>query len=117
MRVTDTQKANDIYVHSGVIEQGNIKTGDKVEAVIDGSRRRAIMSNHTATHLLQAALRETLGTHIKQQGSLVEEDGDRRIFEPKKLEEVMDYFAIDTMERHPADRREHPFVGNLPADW
>jgi len=73
LRVTNTQKTNDIYVHSGVIEQGNIKTGDKVQAVIDEPRRRAIMRNHTATHLLQAALRETLGSHIKQQGSLVEE--------------------------------------------
>ena len=73
MRVTDTRKANDIYIHSGVIERGALKTGDKVQAVIDEPRRRAIMRNHTATHLLQAALRETLGTHIKQQGSLVEE--------------------------------------------
>ena len=44
-----------------------------MQALIDEPRRRAIMRNHTATHLLQAALRETLGTHIKQQGSLVEE--------------------------------------------
>ncbi len=67
----DTRKINDIYIHNGVIE-GEIKEGDKVQAVIDEPRRQAIMRNHTATHLLQAALRETLGTHIKQQGSLVE---------------------------------------------
>ena len=73
VRVTDTQKVNDIYIHSGVIEQGSIKDGDKVQAMIDEPRRRAIMRNHTATHLLQAALREILGAHIKQQGSLVEE--------------------------------------------
>jgi alanyl-tRNA synthetase len=73
VRVTDTSKTNDIYVHTGVIEQGILKRGDKVQAVIDEARRRAIMRNHTATHLLQAALRENLGTHIKQQGSLVEE--------------------------------------------
>jgi alanyl-tRNA synthetase len=72
MCVDDTKKINDIYIHYGVIE-GEIKEGDIVQAVIDEPRRRAIMRNHTATHLLQSALRETLGTHIKQQGSLVEE--------------------------------------------
>ncbi len=72
MRVEDTRKTNDIYVHYGLIE-GEINEGDKVQAIIDEPRRRAIMRNHTATHLLQAALRETLGGHIKQQGSLVEE--------------------------------------------
>jgi len=74
MRVTDTQKTNDIYIHSGVIESGGIRTGDKLLISVDEPRRLSIMRNHTATHLLQAALRETLGTHIKQQGSLVEED-------------------------------------------
>ena len=73
MRVTDTHKSNDVYIHSGMIEQGSVKMGDQVLAMIDQPRRQAIMRNHTATHLLQAALRETLGTHIKQQGSLVEE--------------------------------------------
>lgn len=101
VRVTDTQKANDIYVHSGTVEHGSIKPGDKVQAVIDEPRRRAIMRNHTATHLLQAALRETLGTHIKQQGSLVEEGRLRfdfthpvgvRTEEIKKIENRIDEF-------------------------
>jgi len=101
VRITDTQKANDIYVHSGTIEQGIIKAGDKVQAVIDEPRRWAIMRNHTATHLLQAALRQTLGTHIKQQGSLVEADRLRFDFthpkgirpeEMKKIENRLDEF-------------------------
>ena len=101
VRVTDTHKTNDIYVHSGVIEQGSIKTGDKVQAMIDEPRRQAIMRNHTATHLLQAALREILGTHIKQQGSLVEEGRLRFDFthpkgispqEMKKIEDRIDEF-------------------------
>ena len=86
VRVTDTRKANDIYIHSGVIEQGSIKAGDKVQAIIDEPRRQAIRRNHTATHLLQAALREVLGAHVKQQGSLVEADRFRFDFtHPKGL--------------------------------
>ena len=72
MRVEDTRKINDVYIHYGVID-GVIQSGQAVQAIVDESRRRAIMRNHTATHLLQAALREVLGAHIKQQGSLVEE--------------------------------------------
>ena len=101
MRVTGTHKTNDIYVHSGVMEQGSIKEGDKVQAVIDEPRRRSIMRNHTATHLLQAALRETLGTHIKQQGSLVDNERLRFDFthpvgvrpeEIKKIEDRLNEF-------------------------
>jgi alanyl-tRNA synthetase len=100
MRVEDTRKINDIFVHYGLIE-GEIKEGDKVQAMIDEPRRRAIMRNHTATHLLQAALREVLGTHIKQQGSLVEEGRLRFDFthpkairpeELKKIENRIDEF-------------------------
>ncbi len=73
LRVGDTQKVNDIFVHDCIVEQGVVKEGDQVVAQIDEARRLAIMRNHTATHLLQCALRETLGAHIKQQGSLVDE--------------------------------------------
>lgn len=72
--ISDTQKMDDVYVHIGKVEKGIFKNGDVVEAQIDLQRRMAIMRNHTATHLLQAALREVLGGHIKQQGSLVAED-------------------------------------------
>ncbi|MDZ4243296.1 MAG: alanine--tRNA ligase, partial [Candidatus Omnitrophota bacterium] len=74
IRVTDTKKKSDIYIHSGTVEKGTIKSGDAVEAKIDAGRRLSIMRNHTATHLLQAALRKILGTHVQQQGSLVAED-------------------------------------------
>ncbi len=69
--ILDTQKINDIYIHDGVIERGQIKEGDVVELRVDAKRRQAIMRNHSATHLLQSALRQTLGVHVKQQGSLV----------------------------------------------
>ncbi|MBI3601528.1 MAG: alanine--tRNA ligase [Candidatus Omnitrophica bacterium] len=94
VRVTDTQKTNDIYIHFGTIEQGVIQAKGKVQAAIDQERRLAIMRNHTATHLLQAALREVLGSHIKQQGSLVAQDRLRFDFthpqgiKPQEIEKI-----------------------------
>lgn len=74
IRVNDTQKTNDIFIHDAAIEEGRVRVGDKLGAQIDDARRLAIMRNHTATHLLQAVLREILGPHVKQQGSLVADD-------------------------------------------
>ena len=74
VRVEDTQKINDVYVHRGVVEEGLLRVDETVETTIDAERRLAIMRHHTATHLLQAALREVLGKHVQQQGSLVAED-------------------------------------------
>ena len=73
--VEDTAKnADGVYIHSGVVASGVLSPGNKVTAEIDKNRRLAIMRNHTAAHLLQAALRETLGTHVEQAGQLVNEN-------------------------------------------
>jgi alanyl-tRNA synthetase len=64
-------------VHQGKVIEGSISVGDKVEAKVDVARRLDIAGNHTATHLLQAALREVLGSHVCQRGSLVEPGGIR----------------------------------------
>lgn len=73
--VEDTAKnADGVYIHSGVVASGVLSPGNKVNAEIDKNRRLAIMRNHTAAHLLQAALRETLGTHVEQAGQLVNEN-------------------------------------------
>jgi len=73
IRVTNTQKLpNDLLVHVGVVEEGVVKVNDPAHLQVDAERRRRIARHHTATHILQAALREQLGEHIKQSGSLVE---------------------------------------------
>ncbi|MDH7568277.1 MAG: alanine--tRNA ligase [Armatimonadota bacterium] len=69
--VTDTQRKGDLVVHQARVEGGVLREGDSVLAVVQGSRRQAIRRNHSATHLLHAALRRVLGAHVEQKGSLV----------------------------------------------
>jgi len=73
-QVTDTQKFDKVIVHKGRVLEGSFKTGDELRACVNIERRLAIARNHTATHLLQTALRRVLGAHVQQQGSLVAED-------------------------------------------
>lgn len=73
--VDDTQKkGNGVFIHIGVVTSGKIAVGDAVELNVDHKRRKKIRANHSATHLLHEALRETLGTHVAQKGSLVSPD-------------------------------------------
>ena len=74
-RVTDTQKkAGDLFVHLGTVEQGTLKPGTVLLLEVDHARRSSIRANHSATHLLHEALRQVLGDHIAQRGSLVAPD-------------------------------------------
>ena len=71
--VTDTKKTDGVYLHLCTVANGEIKVGDVVRAEVDQLRRAAIMRNHSAAHLLQAALRRVLGSHVEQAGSYVDD--------------------------------------------
>lgn len=89
IEVTDTvKKADGVFIHQATIREGEIQTGDAVELVVDHERRSRMRSNHSATHLLHEALRETLGTHVAQKGSLVAPERLRFDFShPKPISE------------------------------
>ncbi len=82
--VVDTKKAEGVFMHLTRLENGTLSVGDEVFCVVDGERRRAICRNHSSVHLLQAALREVLGSHVEQAGSFV--DGERARFDFKHFE-------------------------------
>ncbi|MGB4520833.1 MAG: alanine--tRNA ligase-related protein, partial [Candidatus Omnitrophota bacterium] len=103
-KVLDTQKFDKVIVHIGKVTQGSFKTQDEVSCLVDSQRRLAIARNHTATHLLQSALRNVLGPHVKQQGSLVTADKLRFDFthfkdmsqeELDRVEEEVNKYILD----------------------
>ena len=71
-RVEDTQKQDDVCLHIGHLRTGQLAVGDTLIAAIDEDHRRAVILNHSATHLMHAALRQILGDHVQQKGSLVD---------------------------------------------
>ncbi|WP_018902176.1 alanine--tRNA ligase [Rhizobium sp. 2MFCol3.1] len=75
IEISDTQKRGEgLFVHTGTVVDGSVKAGDAVALTVDHARRSHIRANHSATHLLHEALREVLGTHVAQKGSLVTPD-------------------------------------------
>lgn len=70
--VSDTTKAGNAHLHHVIVQQGTLRAGEEVQATVDAGVRQATALNHSATHLLHAALREVLGDHVQQKGSLVD---------------------------------------------
>ena len=107
-RVTDTGKTNDgVFLHYGIVEEGTVNVGDCVRLTTDAERRRSIARNHTAAHLLQAALRRTLGSHVEQAGQLVNESVVRFDFshfsamtgdEIRRVEDEVNRVILDAAE-------------------
>ncbi len=93
IEIKDTLKNGNASIHVGTVTQGTLSTRDEVAAVVDGAKRQATMLNHTATHILHAALREVLGTHVAQKGSLV--NSDRLRFDFSHFEPVSDEQLVE----------------------
>jgi alanyl-tRNA synthetase len=111
-RVTDTQKkGGDLFVHSGVVEEGALEPGQALALEVDGRRRGAIRANHSATHHLHEALRQVLGDHVAQKGSLVAPGRLRFDFShpkpmsPEELERVEDIANDIVLQNAPVTTR------------
>ncbi|MDD4939068.1 MAG: alanine--tRNA ligase [Candidatus Omnitrophica bacterium] len=105
LEVTDTQKFDKVIVHAGTVKEGSFKASNEIKAAVDRRRRLSIARNHTATHLLQAALRKVLGPHVRQQGSLVASDRLR-----------FDFTHFEDISKEQIDRIEETVNENVMQD-
>jgi alanyl-tRNA synthetase len=119
--VRDTQKLGAAFGHQGAVTAGRIAVGDRVTAAVDVKRRAAIVLNHSATHLLHAALRKVLGPHVQQKGSLVEPQRLRFDFShyeavsAAQLKEIEALVNEQVRLNHDADIRELPYDQAIAA--
>jgi len=101
IQVTDTQRVGAGHAHVGCVTRGTLNVGDRLAAVVDTARRNAIVINHSATHLMHAALRQVLGDHVQQKGSLVAPDRlrfDFSHYEPVTAEQLDEIEALVNTE-------------------
>ncbi len=116
VRVDDVKKESDFFVHFGFVERGTLKVGDSLTAKIDNSSRRRVQANHTATHLLQSALRQIVDDSISQAGSLVSTERLRfdfnspRAVTAEELQKIEDRVNSWIAEAHAAEVAEMPIA-------
>ena len=114
--VIDTQRTEGFFLHHGHVREGTLAVGQDVQAHVDTARRAEIARHHTATHLLQAALRSVLGPHVEQAGSLVAPDRLRFDFShpsaltPEQLREVESFVYARALENVPVHADEMTFA-------
>jgi alanyl-tRNA synthetase len=95
--IIDTQKQGEHFIHKGILRSGTLSEGDEVDASVAAENRAAIALNHSATHLLHAALRKVLGTHVTQKGSLVSADRLRFDFSHQAAVAAAELAQIEAM--------------------
>ena len=116
VRIEDVKKESDFFIHFGRIERGTIRIGDEITAQIDRGCRRRAQANHTATHLLQAALKKVVDEGISQAGSLVSFDRLRFDFNCPRALTIEEVIQIEELvnswisEAHPATMEEMPIA-------
>ena len=119
IEISDTRAYGDVIAHIGTVTSGAISVGDQLEAEVDRSRRQDTARNHTATHLLHAALRQVLGDHVRQAGSLVAPDHLRFDYtqpdqpEPGQLREVQRLVQARIRDDIPVATSEMPYEDAL----
>ena len=116
LQVHDTQRpVGELIVHDALVERGEIAVGDSVRAMVDAPRREDVARNHTGTHLLHAALRKVLGTHVRQAGSLVAPDRLRFDFThvapvtPDELRQIQGMINEAVLQNLSVTKRETTF--------
>jgi alanyl-tRNA synthetase len=114
--VADTKKLGDAHLHVGKVEAGRFRKGDIVTAQVDAATRQATVLNHSATHLLHAALRKVLGTHVIQKGSLVAPDRLRFDFSHTHAVSPQELEAIERIVNAEIRRNTAGDIRHLPYD-
>ncbi len=115
-RVTDTRKLGELYFHIGELHSGEIKLGDNLEMEIDATRRHQLMRHHSATHLLNDALRKTLGDHILQTGSLVAPEYLRFDFSHTEKLKASELESVEKIINAAIDEGANVLTEVLPID-